>query len=202
MLCAIAPVLKARAIAAAIVVMLSFFMIVPLFAESVGGAMAEPPAIVPVFTLHHLTRAISFWRFCQSVSCFSATSLEMPYASWILPASLSRLPAITSSWSSVSLPHCCLTLPLNCFQFPSIWSQFISISFRVTEDRYSASTAFAPYLPFVSLGGMHTVVCTLAYIVDAQAVHQWLERLDAVAGYFDDGNPRLVSNAYASATRW
>jgi hypothetical protein len=56
MLCAaIAPVLNAKAIAAAIVVMWSLFRIVPLFAESVGSAIAEPPGIAPVFTLPHLT---------------------------------------------------------------------------------------------------------------------------------------------------
>src|SRR6185369_3192224 len=52
----------------------------------------------------------------------------MPYSSWILPASWSRLPAITSSWSSVSLPHCCFALPLSCFQLPSIRSQFICLA--------------------------------------------------------------------------
>lgn len=35
--------------------------IVPLLAESVGAAMAESPAVAPVFTLPHLTCAGSFW---------------------------------------------------------------------------------------------------------------------------------------------
>src|SRR5580765_4008229 len=72
----------------------------------------------------------SFWRPSQAVSCLSVSSLLMPYVSWILPASWSRLPPTTSSWSSVSLPHCCLTVPLNCFQLPSTRSQFIRVSFR------------------------------------------------------------------------
>src|SRR4029078_9579782 len=69
----------------------------------------------------------------KSLSCFSVSSLEMPYSSWILPASRSRLPAITSSWSSVSLHHCCFALPLICFQFPSMRSQFICVSFDKNE---------------------------------------------------------------------
>src|SRR3989304_4199673 len=103
--------------------------------------MAESPASAPVFTPPHLTWLIFFMRFCQSVSCFSVSSLEMPYVSWILPTRLSRLPAITSSWSSVSLPHCCLTLPFTCFQLPSMRSQFISASFELMEHRHGASPA-------------------------------------------------------------
>src|SRR6185503_6430267 len=74
-------------------------------------------------------------RFCHSASCFSVSSLVMPYVSWILPIRLSRLPAITSSWSSVSLPHCSLALPLNCFQLPSMRSQFMFVSLRLIERR-------------------------------------------------------------------
>jgi hypothetical protein len=55
MVCAIVPALKARPIAIAIALILNLFTVVPQFAESVGGAMAEPPAIAPVFTLPHLT---------------------------------------------------------------------------------------------------------------------------------------------------
>jgi hypothetical protein len=53
--CAIAPALKARPIAIAIALLLNLFTVVPLFAESVRAAMAEPPAVAAVFTLPHLT---------------------------------------------------------------------------------------------------------------------------------------------------
>src|SRR5690606_11291456 len=65
----------------------------------------------------------------HSLTCFSASSRLMPWRSWILPRSWSRLPATTSKSSSVSLPHCSLILPLSCFQLPSMVSLFMPNSF-------------------------------------------------------------------------
>src|SRR3954468_10298988 len=70
------------------------------------------------------------WRASHSSSCFSASSLPMPYEFWILPTSWSRLPATVSRSSSVSLPHCSFTLPFACFQFPAMRSQFMSSLYR------------------------------------------------------------------------
>src|SRR3972149_2999501 len=97
---------------------------------------------------------------CQSASCFSVSSLVMPYDSWILPARGSRLPAITSSWSSVSLPHFSLTLPLNCFQLPSMRSQFMSVSFTMAKYRPGRTTgSLLQWCPRRT-----DALCTLAHI--------------------------------------
>src|SRR4029079_453905 len=108
----------------------------------------------------------------------------MPYVSWILPARWSRLPAITSSWSSVSLPHCSFALPLNCFQLPSMRSQFMCSSLgELTANRLLDANVVADGGHALDVAGdLDRLVHLRAGTHEAAELHHALEGFDVDFG--------------------